>query len=135
MPEWLNEDDTKRFSKSVRKYFINLNQTGRMDFRDVSHCRFSMISFLNSASATNLLQWVMLPNISKNLPEKFATIIPKGFIESLFKLYEITILNEVKEAIFHKRAANHRNYQRLLFALNFELTKLFILLIQTMKLI
>jgi len=123
VPEWLNEDDTKRFSKSVRKKILYQSQSDGQNGFSGRQSLSVFNDFISKFSERDEL--ITMGNVAeyfKNLPEKFATIIPKGFIESLFKLYEITILNEVKEAIFHVNEPQIiETISDYLFALNFEL--------------
>ena len=49
-------------------------------------------------------------------------LIPKGFLDSLLRMYDYTILQEVKESLYYYNQEQiSREIQNYLFAINFEI--------------
>lgn len=122
VPRWLRENDLKRFTRSIRQSLLEQSESegqGGISGRVSLNLFNEFISkYENSDEQIGMKQVAMFFH---QLPDKFRAHIPNGFIESLFKIYEINILQEVKEAIFQYNDAQiSRSIQNYLFALNFE---------------
>lgn len=123
VPDWLNEEDVKRFNKPVRKKLLELSELeGQSGFSGRQSLSVFNDFVAKFRERDELITMGNVAEYFRNLPEKMAAMVPKGFTEALFRLYEITILNEVKEAIFNV------NEQQIvdaisdyLYALNFEM--------------
>jgi len=123
VPDWLHADDVKRFTKPVRKELLDLSETegqsgvsGRQSLSLFNEFIAKHIEKDQPITMTNVAEYF------RNLPGKQAAMIPEGFVDELFRLYEIAILEEVKEAIFNVNEEQIRDaISNYLYALNFEI--------------
>ncbi len=121
IPEWLTEEDLKRFNKQMRKEVLADTETegngisGRMSLNVFNsfYSKYSKIPDLISMDA--------LKDFFGDQSNTVAKLIPEGFINSLIDMYEYNVLQEIKEAIYYyneKQISNDIiNY---LFSINFE---------------
>jgi hypothetical protein len=57
-----------------------------------------------------------------NIGKEIKDLIPKGFLDSLLRMYDYTILQEVKESLYYYNEKQiSREIQNYLFAINFEI--------------
>lgn len=122
VPEWLTEDDVKRFTKPIRKRLLELSeiegQSGVSGRQSLSLFNEFVAKFREKGE---LITMGNVAEYFRNLQEKTASMVPKGFIDALFRLYEISILEEVKEAIFNVNEKQIKEaISNYLYALNFE---------------
>ena len=69
-------------------------------------------------------EMITMTNVAEyfnNLPDKVRAHIPNGFADAIFRLYEINLLEEVKEAIFYYNDAQiEKDICNYLYAINFD---------------
>ncbi len=122
VPGWLREEDVKRFTRPVRRQLLELSES---EGRSGISGRQSLSLFNEFVSKFRdkgqLITMTMVAEFFRNLPEKIAAQIPNGFIDALFRIYEVNILQEVKESIFNVNETQMGNdICNYLYALNFE---------------
>jgi len=121
VPEWLNEDDVKNFTKDIRKSILDDTETEGV----------KGISGRNSISIFNRLISGVEDSgdliTMKHIYDFFAddddlmALIPGGFIESLVDLYDYEVLQQIKESIYYfSKKQIEKEILNYLFALNYD---------------
>ena len=141
IPEWLNDDDLKRFDRPTRKEIIGSSESegrkgfsGRQSLIVLNHFLNKYYpSFLNSngnnhnGKSEKLITMEMVKNFFENNKDPvqkqiIETELTQGFIGSLVDMYDYEILQEIKEAIYYYNEDQiARDIMNYLFAINFEL--------------
>lgn len=125
VPTWLSEEDIKRFTRAVRADILALSEkegqsgiSGRMSLNLFN-------DFINNFCLDEeQITMNHVIDFFRQLPDKAQQMIPDGFLDSLFKIYEINLLQEVKEAIyFFNEEHISKEIQNYLFALSHELNQ------------
>jgi len=121
IPSWLDEVDVANFKKEVRKRIIS--ETEQEGSTGVSG-RQSLNLFNKFVSKQdNRSQSISMPAVLdfvKNDPGVKA-LVPAGFADAIFNLWEYNILDEVKDSIyFYNETKMKRDIKNYLYALNFE---------------
>ncbi len=122
VPDWLREEDVKRFTKNIRKELLELSETeGRSGISGRQALSLFNEFVTKIREKGQLITMTMVAEYFRNLPDKISAQIPNGFIDSLFRIYEINILQEVKDAIFNINSSQiTSDICNYLNALNFE---------------
>jgi predicted Ser/Thr protein kinase len=123
IPSWLTEEDIKAFDKKIRKKI--LVATKREGKNGISG-RQALIIFNELISLYSedkkLITMEMVIEFMSKLVQKQKAEIPEGFLESLERLYEYNILQQVKESIYHYNEDQiARDIQNYIFAINFDM--------------
>ena len=122
VPSWITDEDIKRFNKKARKKIIE--ESAEEGFKGISGRRSIQIfnKFLSKHENNGkLITMDTVKSFFRNSPELFKEV-PDGFIDSLERLYDYNVLQEVKEAIYHYNKKNiEEDIQDYLFALNYEI--------------
>jgi len=122
IPAWLDEEDRRNFTAKCRRKIIAEAETegssgfsGR-DSIDIFHDLFS-----NYAREGELINMDTLCGFfTKGRPE-LAKQLPEGFLDSLRRMYNFQILQEVKESLYYYNEEQiGRDIMNYLFALNYE---------------
>lgn len=123
VPSWLKEEDVKGFKKHIRKEVLKLSESDGKSGISGRQSLSLFNDFLNKYREKN--QLITMTNVAEyfnNIPDKIKAHIPNGFADSIFKLYEINILQEVKEAIFYYNNEQiSRDICNYLYAINFDI--------------
>jgi len=122
VPNYLREEDVKRFTKNIRKELLELSETeGRSGISGRQALSLFNEFVTKIRDKGQLITMTMVAEFFRNLPDKISAQIPNGFIDALFRIYEINILQEVKEAIFNINSSQiDSDICNYLNALNFE---------------
>ncbi len=123
IPSWLNEEDVKRFDRKVRKKILIASK--REGKRGISG-RQALIIFNDLISQYSedkkMITMDMVIEFIGKLVQKQKAEIPEEFMESLERLYEYNILQEVKESIYHYNEDQiARDILNYIFAINFDI--------------
>lgn len=121
IPPWLSEEDRKRFTAKRRKKIIAEAETeGTKGFSGRDSIKIFNDFYSAYAKEDKLINMGMLYNFffkSKTLMES----VPEGFLDSLLRLYNYTVLQEVKESLYNYNEDQiSKDIQNYLFAINFE---------------
>ena len=123
VPSWLKEEDIKGFKKHIRKEVLNLSESDGKSGISGRQSLSLFNDFINKYREKG--QLITMTNVAEyfnNIPDKIRAHIPNGFADSIFKLYEINILQEVKEAIFYYNNEQiSRDICNYLYAINFDI--------------
>lgn len=121
IPEWLDEGDRKKLNAKRRRQIIAESETeGINGFsgRDSIKIFRELYSSLTREGAL-----INMKNLCHffEVHEEWQAMIPEGFMESLRRMYDYTILQEVKEALYYYNEEQiEKEIKNYLFAINFE---------------
>jgi hypothetical protein len=122
IPTWLSDKDLKNFTAKIRKKLIAESEfEGETGFSGRESINIFNDFYSSYASEDKLINMSMLIKYFKKIQRDEPDHIPEGFLDSLCKMYDYNILQEVKESLYHynekKISADIQDY---LFAINFE---------------
>ena len=122
IPDWLTEEDLKKFNKTTRKEVIAASEAeGRKGFSGRQSLNIFNTFFTKHMNSDKLITMDMVKSYFMNENESFHNEIPKEFIEALVDLYDFNVLQEIKESIYYYNEKQiSRDIQNYLFAINFE---------------
>jgi predicted Ser/Thr protein kinase len=130
IPDWLSEEDRKKFNKSVRRKIIKESDregksgfSGRESIYIFNEFYNSVPKKSNDPANGDTLQITMedIRSFFKK-HEQYKERIPKGFIDSIIRLYNYNIMQEIKESLFHQNEERiSKDIQNYLFASNYDL--------------
>jgi hypothetical protein len=122
IPKWLSEEDVKRLTAKRRRNIIGESENeGDKGFsgRDALKIFNDFYSTYNRKD--KLIGMQILCNYFNRVRRELSASIPEGFIDSLLRLYDYTVLQEVKESLYYYNEEQiSRDIQNYLFAVNFE---------------
>ena len=121
IPEWLREEDRKELTAKRRRRIIAESETegiGGFSGRDSIKIFRELYSSL--AREGHLIDMKSLCQFFANRKE-WCDMIPEGFLDSLRRMYDYTILQEIKESLYYYNEEQiAREIKNYLFAINFE---------------
>ncbi|MCX7696317.1 MAG: hypothetical protein N2Z72_01320 [Bacteroidales bacterium] len=109
IPRWLRHEDEKNFTRQVRLQI--LNQAEKEGKTGISG-RQSLVLFsdlIQRYEDEPFITMDMIKEFFQSLPEKTRSLIPPSFIDDLIKIYEINILQEVRQAMFEPNELKIKN--------------------------
>jgi hypothetical protein len=122
IPAWLSEKDRKRFTAKRRRKVIG--ESDREGIRGLSgRDSIKIFSEFYSAFAREdkLITMADLCKYFTKARKDLLDLIPSGFLEALIRMYDYTVLQEVKESLFYYNQEQiERDIMNYLFAVNFE---------------
>lgn len=120
-PNWLTEEDLKRFDRKTRKDILTESETeGNKGFSGRQSLNV-FNSFLTKYYKKEKL--ITMDNVNSYFGKKnkLDEEIPEGFVESLKDMYDFNVLQDMKEAIYsYNREQIARSIQNYLYCINFE---------------
>ncbi|MCP4548848.1 MAG: serine protein kinase PrkA [bacterium] len=122
IPAWLSEEDRKAFTASRRRNIIVEAET-EGDIGLSGRDALNIFNDLLTAQLRDnkLIDMSMLCHFLVKTHNELAEAVPEGFIDSLHRMYDYMILQEVKEALYYYNEEQiSRNIRNYLFALNYE---------------
>ncbi|MGE5343819.1 MAG: serine protein kinase PrkA [Candidatus Omnitrophota bacterium] len=122
IPTWLTEEDLKAFTAKHRKRIIAESESeGDKGFSGRDSIKIFNEFYSTYASEDKLITMSMLKNFFDKKAKEHPGLIPEGFLDSLCRMYDYNILQEVKEALYYfnedQIASDIQDY---LYAINFE---------------
>jgi predicted Ser/Thr protein kinase len=122
IPTWLTEKDRKRFTaKRRRKVIGESNREGDRGFSGRDSIKIFSEFFSAFAREEKLITMADLCTYFTRARKDLLDLIPSGFLDSLIRMYDYTVLQEVKESLFYyNREQISRDIMNYLFAVNFE---------------
>lgn len=123
IPPWLSEEDRKRLTSARRKRIIGESETeGEQGFSGRDSIKIFNDFYSTWAKPDKLIDMTALCKFFTKIRKEYDDPIPDGFLKSLLKMYNYTVLQEVKESLYYYNEAQiSREIQNYLFAINFEL--------------
>ncbi|MBU0987947.1 MAG: serine protein kinase PrkA [Proteobacteria bacterium] len=122
IPTWLSEEDRKRLTAKRRRKIIAESETeGKQGVSGRDSIKIFNEFYSKYAKGDQLINMSMLNNFFTKSPRELKDTIPEGFLDSLLRMYNYTVLHEVKESLYYYNEEQiSRVIQNYLFAVNFE---------------
>ncbi|MBF0303500.1 MAG: serine protein kinase PrkA, partial [Desulfamplus sp.] len=122
LPEWLDSDDRKALTaKMWRKILAESETEGNSGFSGRDSIRIFDQFYSRFAREDRLINMPALCSFFRNLMTEMPKMIPDGFLESLLRMYDYNVLQQVKESLYYYNeeqiAKDIKNY---ISAINFE---------------
>ena len=123
IPNWLTEEDRKKFTSKVqRKILAEAEKEGQKGFSGRDSIRIFGELFSAYARDDQLINMSLLCTYFIKVKPDLNKSIPDGFLESLQSMYDYTVLEEVKEAMyFYNEEQISRDIKNYLCAVNLEI--------------
>ncbi|MEN8188705.1 MAG: serine protein kinase PrkA [Thermodesulfobacteriota bacterium] len=122
IPKWLGEEELDRFTAKRRRAIINESEKdGWKGLSGRDAIRMFNEFYSHYAVEDKLINMSMLGNFFRVYCKIDRNILPEGFLDSLVRMYNYGVLNEVKEALYYYNEEQiSREIQNYMFAVNFE---------------
>jgi predicted Ser/Thr protein kinase len=123
IPTWLKEKDRKRLkAKRRRKIIAESEKEGQQGISGRDSIKIFNKFFSTYSKIDKLINMSDLCKFFSNIRKEFKDLIPQGFLDSLLRMYDYTILQEVKESLYYYNEEQiSREIQNYLFSINFEI--------------
>ncbi|MBN2646115.1 MAG: serine protein kinase PrkA [Desulfuromonadaceae bacterium] len=121
IPEWLQQADRKRLTAERRRRIISESENeGESGFSGRDSIRIFSELFSSCAKEGSMIDMATLCRFFTK-HEEWSKLIPEGFLDALLHMYNYTILQEVKEALYYYNEEQiARDLKNYIFAVNFE---------------
>lgn len=122
IPKWLTEEDFKKFTaKRRQKIIAESEKDGWKGLSGRDSLRMFNEFFSEYGDEDKLIDMSQLVLFFRKYCKKDRDILPEGFLNSLQKMYNYSILQEVKESLYYYNEAQiTRSICNYMFAVNFE---------------
>jgi predicted Ser/Thr protein kinase len=122
IPPWLSEEDRKNFTAKRRRRIIAESESdGNKGFSGRDSLTTFNEFYSTYAKADKPITMEMVYKFFQHCRNEAAKHIPDGFLDSLVRQYNYTVLQEVKESLYYYNEERiSRDIQNYLFAVNFE---------------
>jgi predicted Ser/Thr protein kinase len=122
IPAWLTEEDRKELTAKMRRRIIDESEAeGDGGFSGRDSIRIFNDFYFTYTRKDKLINMADLHAFFTHLHPEYAELIPAGFLDSLLRLYNYTVLQEVKESLYYYNEEQiSRELQNYLFAVSFE---------------
>jgi predicted Ser/Thr protein kinase len=123
IPNWLSEKDRKRLTaKRRRKIIAESEHEGAKGISGRDSINIFNRFYSIYTKEDKLINMSDLCNFFTKARKEIRDLIPEGFLDSLLRMYDYTILQEVKESLYYYNEEQiSREIQNYLFAINFEI--------------
>ena len=123
IPSWLTEEDRKGLTAKVRRKIIAESESeGAEGFSGRDSIKIFNDFFSFYTKEAKLIDMEMLIGYFTKTKQELGEDIPDGFLDSLLRNYDYTVLQEVKESLYYFNEEQiAREIQNYMFAVNFEL--------------
>jgi predicted Ser/Thr protein kinase len=122
IPSWLSEEDLKRFTAKRRKRVIAESEfEGNKGFSGRDSIKIFNEFYSTYSGEDKIINMSMLRSFFEKKNKEHPGLIPEGFLDSLCRMYDYNVLQEVKEALYYFNEDQISNdIQDYLYAINFE---------------
>jgi predicted Ser/Thr protein kinase len=122
IPKWLSDEDRKRLTAKRRRRIIADSETeGDFGISGRDSIKIFNEFFSTYAKDDKRINMSDLCKFFTKVHKEVRDLIPQGFLDSLLRMYDYTILQEVKESLYYFNEEQiAREIQNYLFAINFE---------------
>ncbi|AJE04759.1 serine protein kinase PrkA [Geobacter pickeringii] len=122
IPPWLTEEDRKLLTAKRRRQIIAESENeGDSGFSGRDAIKIFGDFYSTFARKDKMITMTILTNYFTKVRPELGRQIPDGFLDSVVRLYNFTILQEVKESLYYYNEEQiSREVQNYLFAVNFE---------------
>lgn len=122
IPKWLTEEDYRRLTAKRRGSIIAESEyEGDKGFSGRDSIRIFNLFFSTYGNRERLINMTVLKEFFTKKHKELSGSIPPGFLDSLQRMYDYTVLQEVKESLYsYNEEEIARELQNYLFAVNYE---------------
>ncbi len=122
IPKWLSDEDRKRLTAKRRRRIITDSETeGDFGISGRDSIKIFNEFFSTYAKDEKLINMSDLCKFFSKVHKEVRDLIPQGFLDSLLRMYDYTVLQEVKESLYYyNEELIAREIQNYLFGINFE---------------
>ncbi len=122
IPGWLTEEDVANFtSKRRQKIIAESEKDGWKGFSGRDSIRLFNEFYSIYARPDKLIDMSMLGKFFRKYCKEDRDILPMGFLDSLLRMYNYTVLQEVKESLYYYNEEQiSKDIVNYIFAVNFE---------------
>jgi predicted Ser/Thr protein kinase len=122
IPAWLSEEDRQGLTAKRRRNIIAEGETeGEHGISGRDSIKIFNDFFSTYAKKNKLINMSVLCKFFTKSRKELSKLIPESFLDSLLRMYDYTILQEVKESLYYYNEEQiSREIQNYLFAINFE---------------
>ncbi len=122
IPAWLSEEDRKRLTAKRRRRIISESEKeGASGFSGRDSIRIFNDFYTPYAKADRPVNMSNVCDFFTKIDKDFKKLIPPGFLDSLLRMYNYTVLQEVKESLYYYNEEQiSKDIQHYMFAINFE---------------
>ena len=122
IPQWLSEEDRKKLTaKRRRRILAESDREGVSGISGRDSIRIFNEFFATYSKHDKLINMSMLCDFFTRKKRDLMQSIPSGFLDSLIRMYNYTVLQEVKESLYYYNERQiSRDILNYLFAVNFE---------------
>ncbi len=123
IPAWLEEEDIKKLTAKLRRKIIaESEKEGEHGVSGRDSIKIFNKFYSAYAKKEKLINMSDLCKFFTKIHSSVKDLIPRGFLDSLLRMYDYTILQEVKESLYYYNQEQiSREIQNYLFAINFEI--------------
>jgi predicted Ser/Thr protein kinase len=123
IPNWLREEDRKELTAKRRRSIIaDSEKEGEHGISGRDSIKIFNKFYSAYAKEDKLISMSDLCKFFTKIHKSVKDLIPAGFLDSLLRMYDYTILQEVKESLYYYNEEQiSREIQNYLFAINFEI--------------
>jgi len=122
VPEWITEEDIKKFTKTIRKELISESESEGKKGISGRQSLSIFNSLLSKYFDENVL--ITMNNIKSYFVDNdsLRPLFPEDFINALEDLYDYNVLQQIKESLFfYSEKQIQKHILNYLFAINFEI--------------
>ena len=130
IPNWLTEEDHKKFDKTIRRKLISESElegrtgfSGRESINIFNEFYTSIKKKYTDNNGSKKRPLITMNDIREffSKHKMYSERIPTGFIESIIRLYDYDVIQQIKESLFHQNEERIRkDIQNYLFASNYD---------------
>jgi hypothetical protein len=122
IPKWLDEEDRRRLTARRRRRIIAESEAeGERGFSGRDSIKIFNEFYSAYARKDKLITMAVVYNFFTRVHKELGDSLPIGFLDSLVRMYDYTVLQEVKESLYYYNEERiSRDIQNYLFAVNFE---------------
>jgi len=123
IPKWLSEEDRKGLTSEVRRSIINEAESeGEQGISGRESIKiFNEFYSRYAGNGSRLITMTVLYTFFSSVRSELMELIPEGFLDALVRMYDYTVLQEVKESLYsYNEDRVARDLQNYIFAVNFE---------------
>jgi predicted Ser/Thr protein kinase len=123
IPKWLSDEDRKRLTAKRRRSILADSETeGNFGISGRDSIRIFNEFFSAYSKDDKLINMSDLCKFFAKVHKEVRDLIPQGFLDSLLRMYDYTVLQEVKESLYYYNQEQiAREIKNYLFGINFEI--------------
>jgi predicted Ser/Thr protein kinase len=123
IPEWLAEEDVTNFTAKRRHRIVaESEKDGWKGLSGRDSIKLFNDFYSTYARPDKLIDMSMLGKFFRKFCKNDREILPMGFLDSLLRMYNYTVLQEVKESLYYYNEEQiSREIMNYIFAVNFEI--------------